>query len=305
VPLPLGAAMADRETATAWVLVEGSSPRGLGAALAWAQRESTQNLHVLVDGPGATAAVLARRASLLTGVTVWHVEGREVAAAAPASFPVVPPLPPEVAVMADRLRRHGIEPVVEHGVLMGEVLGLEVCRAVTGDDGRFRLETGVGRNDRQARALLLADRDVDDALDEVVETIRRWRRPGVRAHPANTIAVERWLRATVVARPDLVDAAFLASVPPVLERHDLTHAVPAPAAGEDISGRPLLVVCSAGIDLDLVPSAADAWLADGRNPVLRLVVPAGDDHPAIRRMAASLLCPADVAAVPSDWRALA
>jgi hypothetical protein len=34
-----------------------------------------------------------------------------------------------------------------------------------------------------------------------------------------------------------------------------------------------------------------------------LAVPARDDHPGTRRLAARLLSPAEVVAVPGDWRA--
>jgi hypothetical protein len=64
----------------------------------------------------------------------------------------------------------------------------------------------------------------------------------------------------------------------------------------------VLVVCSTGIDLDLVPFAADARLLDGRDPRLVLVLPDGDDHPVTRDLAGALRRPADVVTVGREWR---
>jgi hypothetical protein len=120
----------------------------------------------------------------------------------------------------------------------------------------------------------------------------------------NQIATEGWLRAVVIAHPDLVGARRLAAAAPPRPRGDLRVPRPAPAAGEDSDGRPLLVVCSTGVDVDLVPTAADARLLDGRGPRLLLVVPEGDDHPVTRRMAAALREPAEIVTVTKDWRTL-
>jgi hypothetical protein len=89
-----------------------------------------------------------------------------------------------------------------------------------------------------------------------------------------------------------------------VERTDLRQPAPAPAGGVDLSGRPIVVVCSTGIDVDLVPAAADARLSDGRDARLVLVVPEGDDHPVTHALAAALADPAEVVTLPGDWRAL-
>jgi hypothetical protein len=124
-------------------------------------------------------------------------------------------------------------------------------------------------------------------------------------HLANRLAGERWLRSVVIARPQLVGAAHLVPAPPPLPRADLLQPLPAPAAGVDQNDRAVLVVCSTGIDPNLVPAAADARLADGRSDCrLILVVPEGDDHPVTRALAANLRQPADVVTVPAGWRAL-
>ena len=62
----------------------------------------------------------------------------------------------------------------------------------------------------------------------------------------------------------------------------------------------MVVVCSAGIDLDLVPFAADARDAlGGPDARLLLAVPERDDHPVTRELAARLAVPAEVVPVPA------
>ena len=84
-----------------------------------------------------------------------------------------------------------------------------------------------------------------------------------------------------------------------------SSSVPRGGTGVDRDERPLVVVCSTGIDLDAVPAAADARLADGR-PGCRVVVavPPGDDHPVTRALAADLRDPAEVLTVSARWREL-
>jgi hypothetical protein len=94
-------------------------------------------------------------------------------------------------------------------------------------------------------------------------------------------------------------------VPSPVIRTDLRQPAPAPAAGTDAAtGRPLLVVCSVGSDLDLVPATVDTWLADGREPLIRFVVPEGDDHRATRDLLAALRPTAELVTVGKDWRRL-
>ncbi|MFL5910118.1 MAG: hypothetical protein ACJ768_06055 [Gaiellaceae bacterium] len=140
------------------------------------------------------------------------------------------------------------------------------------------------------------------ALARAVAMVEGHRRAGAPHHPYNRLASERWLRARVVSEPALIGAAHLAPVPSPVEVDDLRKPAPAPAAGVDIDGRPLLAVFSTGVDVDLVPAAVDARLADGRNPRLLIVVPERDDHPYLRPLADALREPGDVVTVPDDWR---
>ena len=252
---------------------------------------------MLVEGQAA-AGVLARRATAFRRPPqVWAISGRTVTPAA-----VAPPLsqkPPTEADLgfAALFAAAGAEAVVEHGVLVAEVLGLEVARVVDG-----RLDVGVGKHDREAQRLVHGDRPPEEALRAAVAAVREVRQAGAPVHEMNRLAQERWLRAVVMANPQMVGAASLAPVPEPVRRQGLRMAAPAPAAGVDGEGRRIVVVCSTGIDVDLVPTAADARLAHDPTARLVIVVPEADDHPVTRDLAAALADPAEVVAITGDWR---
>jgi hypothetical protein len=287
-------------------VLEDQLGTALGRALVWAAREGVTSLDVAVDDPGA-AAVLARRAGAFASPPrVWHIEGRDLVVAEPAPVPA-PMEPPAVArELVGALRDSGVEVVVEHGEICGEVLGLEVARVVVDPDPvegapPARIEVGVGRHDREAFAMLHGDLPTPEALAGVVDQVRARRHADAEAHPLGRMAAERWLRATVLADPGAVGADRLRAVEATVVRDSLKDVVPAIAVGEDADG-PVVVACSVGIDLDLVPAAADARTVHAPGARLVVVVPERDDHPVTRRLAASLVEPAEVVTVPSDWR---
>lgn len=290
-----------RRDHTGWVLAQDAPERALGPALAWAGSAAVEELHLLAEE--ATGLLARRAASFSRPPQVWRVEGRRVAPAAAEALPAEAPLPAEAASFRPLFAEAGVEAVVEHGTLVGEVLGLEVGRVVV-DPAGARLEVGVGKHDREAQKLLHAGQPARDALVAAAAVVRQARRPDAPSHPLNQLARERWLRAVVVANPALVGAASLAPAPSPVRRANLRQRAPAPATGVDTEGRPLLAVCSTGIDLDLVPAAADARLADGRRPRLVLVVPEADDHPLTRELAGALAEPAAAVTVTGDWRRL-
>ena len=251
---------------------------------------------------GDGAGVLARRAAAFARPpAVWRIDGSTLTPAQPEPLAPEPPLDARVAPLADVIRSAGADPVVEHGVLRGEILGLEVVRAVVDADGPV-LEVGVGKHDRQAQGMVHGDEATAAALARAVAMVEGHRRADAPHHPYNRLAPERWLRARVVAEPALIGAAHLAPAPSPVEVDDLREPAPAPAAGVDLEGKPLLAVFSTGVDVDLVPAAVDALLADGRSPRLVIVVPERDDHPYLRPLAEALREPADVVTVPDDWR---
>jgi hypothetical protein len=310
--LPLGAALRSAD-GTGWVLPTPERARAghgiLGGALGWALREGLDRLHLLVDEDAGT---LARQAAeFATPVTVWRIEGTTPVEAGPAPLPPEPVLTPEVLAMASTLTEVGADAVPEHGRLIGEVLGLEVARIEAGPDGTPRLAVGVGRYERELHDERHLGEPPVAVLAQAVATVRALRRPGIPAHTANQLAPERWLRTVVIAHPALAGAAGLEPIAPVTPAEGLSGRAPAAAVGTDPDGHPIVVVCSAGVDLGLVPTAADARLTAaarlGLEPSeLRLVlaVPAGDDHPVTRRLAAGLREPAEIVTVPADWRSL-
>ena len=180
------------------------------------------------------------------------------------------------------------------------MLGLgKVARVIDG-----RLEVGVGRHDRYARAEMRPGQAFGAALDETVAAVRLRRRPGAGTHAANTLARSRWLRSILCARPELVGAESLTAVAPPLPAADLTDNGAVPCVGIDTAEEPVVVVCSTGVDLDVVPTAADSRAIYGPDARLVIVVPEGDDHPVTRSLAAALFRPAEVRTVPRDWDGL-
>lgn len=299
--LPWGAALA--AGGQAWVLAEDAPARAMGGAMAWAaSKGATEHLHLLAEHD---TGLLARRAEVFKRpVTVHRIDGTALLPAAPA--PLVPeaaPDPGAIETYRPLFEQAGAEVIAEGGVLRAEVRGLEVARVEVDEDGP-RLAVGVGKHDREAQRDLRGRDQGFDALFQVVRIVVDHRTAGGAGHAAYHLAPERWLRSVVVRRPDLVGAVSLHPIPSPVVREDLRQSAPAPAAGVDEAGDSLLVVCSVGLDPDLVPAAADGWLADGRKPRLVLCVPEGDDHRVTRDLAGALSVPCEVITVPPNWREL-
>jgi hypothetical protein len=305
---PFGGGAALVREGEAWVLAEEQPGRALGRAMAWARQQGGAPVNVAAE---ADTGSLARRAlAFRSAPAVWRVDGRSLVAAAPEPLPDVPKVDPRVLDLAPLIVEGGAEPVVEHGVLVGEVAGLEVCRAVVNHDtDAVRLEVGVGVHDREAFQLLHGDVPPVEALAGVVAKVAPHRRAGADPHPLHRLAAERLLRHRLIQEPWLVGAAALAQADPPEARTNLRDAVPCVATGLDPDGRPLVVVCSVGIDLDVVPFAADARLAAasraqspgaGDGARLVLAVPDRDAHPVTLALAADLVEPADVIGVGGE-----
>ena len=307
----LGAGAALTEGSRAWVLGDDAGERALGAALVWADRHHVGELHVLAEDPAA--GVLARQAALFAPApTVWRLDGSgaDLAEAQPAPLPprADPPAPTE---LVDALIDAGVEIVVEGGLMRGEVNGLEVARIVAGETSAGvpidapLLEVGVGKADRELTALVHGELAPLDQLTRVVEIVRSHRRSGAPRHPLNQLVPERWLRAVLCRRPDIVGLAALHPAEGPRPRPNLSERDVAVAAGTDAAGATVVVACSVGIALDLVPAAADARALLDPGARLVLALPERDDHPGTRALAARLRDPAEVAPISGDWRALA
>lgn len=282
------------------MLAEDDPERSLGPALAWAHVNDVAELHLVATG--GTGLLARRAAAFAAPPTVWRVDGRSLEQAEPEPLTRPGAPHPSAELLGVMLTAAGADVVVEHGVVSGEVRGLEIARVAVDDEGAARIEVGVGRHDREAFAMVHGDVPAAAALADVIGTVRRHRHPDAPHHPLNRLAGERWLRATVMADPALVGAARLEAADPASPRTNVKDPVPAPAVGEDVDGRPVVAVCSVGVDLDLVPSAADARAMHAPAARLLLVVPERDDHPVTRALAASLREPAEVVPFPGDWR---
>jgi hypothetical protein len=155
------------------------------------------------------------------------------------------------------------------------VCGLEVCRVVDeptighiaelGDidpslfasaDGVF-LEVGVGANDREAFRLIHGDIPTIEALASVVEAVASHRSPDAPQHPLNRLGQERYLRWRLEQAPGLVDMTSVASAQPPLPRPNLKDPIPCVASAVAPDGRLHTIVCSVGVDVDLVGFVAD------------------------------------------------
>ena len=96
----------------------------------------------------------------------------------------------------------------------------------------------------------------------------------------------------------MVGALELVGAPAPVTSEDRNAPGPAVANGRRrATVRHLVVVCSVGIDLDLVPFAADARLAIDPGARLILALAERDVHPITQRMAGRLVDPAEIVAV--------
>jgi hypothetical protein len=309
---PSGAALVDGTAA--WVLVDGPAARSLGPALAWAIRHDATSLQLVVEHD---TGQLARRAQRLAfPVTVWYPQDRTL-------LPVVAePLTASNAASAEHLafaaviEAAGASVNVEHGVVVGEVRGLEVCRVVeTPTVGHFAelgdfdapapteatpgagvlLEVGVGANDREAFRLLHGDIPTVEALATVVESVLAYRSADAIQHPLNRLGQERYLRWQLEQDPSLVGMSVVTPHEPPQPRPNLKDPIPCVARAVDSAGQAYTLVCSVGVDVDLVGFVADVQsMADD---AVVVVLRERDAIPLTRELLALLAAPVDVRTV--------
>ena len=298
---PIGAGFVAATTGVGWVLVPAItidadpldaealrpalSPGWLGGAVVWRQRHGLHTLNVLcdlADGGGAR-----RNALLDSPLSLFVINGRTTSPMVAEPFLAVQPPDSMSMLHADTIVACGADVVVEHGVLRAEVLGLEVARVMVDEhDGVPRLHVGVGKHDRLAQSMMHgSEGDAVVGLTEAVGAVRAHRRIDAGSHPANQLSRERWFRIALCSAPEQIGAASLAptesTVVPTLKL-----ATPAMAVGIASDATPMVVGASAGVDLDaalVVADVAAVLRLDGARRVL--VVPSGNDLPAVRRVA--------------------
>lgn len=303
---PAGAALVSG--GVAWVLLDSAPVTAQGPAMVWASRHGAAELHLVVDDAG-DAGVVARRAGCFAPApTVWTVDRTTLVPAEAGPVPVAPPVPP-APELAELLVDADLEVLVEDGIVRGEVLGLEVARIVHGTSTAGvpleepLLEVGVGQADRELTAMLHGELAPREQLARVIEIVRTHRRPDAAPHPLNQLVPERWLRARLLTDPARVGLRELHPAAPTIPRTNLRDRGIAVATGIADDGTPAVVACSVGIDLDLVPAAADARLALDPDAALVVVVPERDAHPVTRALVERLTSPARLVAMAGDWRA--
>jgi hypothetical protein len=299
-----------------WVLCESPTIRDLGGPVIWAANRGLERLRLIVDpADEAVAGILARRATCLSRpVEVFTVAGTALVAVSPSPFPPASAPVEGVESLKALLAAEGCEVVEEHGVVRGEVLGLEVARietaaeggaAADGAPGEPRLECGIGRFDREAGALLRSDLDAAGSLQTVVEVVRAQRWPGAELHPLRDLCRERWMRVALSADPSVLDAAAVTPIPAVHDRPNLRDPAPAFAIATHDDEDDELVVCSVGADVDLVPATAEMLVASGLTRVV-VVTPDASPIPAVAVKALTWL-PAEsrVVVMVAPWTAAA
>ncbi len=301
-PAPFGRGAALLLDDTAWILLDEQHGRGLGGAIAWAQRLADRPVDeravsIITE---TASGVLARRAALFDlPVDVWHAVERLLLPAVVEPYPDDEGVDPVHEVFRGLIEQGGAEPVVEHGVLVGEVRGLEVCRVLTDTaTGETRLEVGIGAHDREAFLMMHGSRPTVEALADVVAAVERHRFVDAPYHPLNKLGAERFLRWSAINEPGRIGAATLRVASPPVVRPNLKDPVPCVALGTTVAGTPLVAVFSSGIDLDLVPFALDARQMHAPDAELFLVVPHRDASPVTAALAAAALAPPTIIEFP-------
>ncbi len=222
------------------------------------------------------APALARRVAVLESVglvvelEVLQVRGAEAIAVVPAELASPPSLSAErwqeASIMADA----GARVIDDHGRLVADVMGLEVARITS--EG---LRIGVGEADRELQVYVNSHLEDIEALTRAADTVRSLRPQA--SHPLNRLARPRWLRSALLDDPSLIGLPNLEPIPPLVANEGVFDTEPTAAYSPPTGDEPgVTVVCSVGVDLNLVPEALEyRERTDGESRLI-LVVPERD-----------------------------
>jgi len=240
----------------AWVLVDGDASRSLGPVLAWTS-QFERPVHLLVE---QNAGLLARRASLFdVDLTVWQIDDHSITRAVAEPHLISASASDTHLAFVDLIESSGADALVEHGVVVGELRGLEMCRVV--DDvttGEVRLEVGMGRHDREAFAMIHGELPTAQAMRQVIDAVLPHRTEGADSHPFNQFGVERLARWKAIQDPSTIGFSTLAPADPPVVRTNVKDSVPCVAIGSTGAKRLSTAVFVHGVDLDCVSFAVDA-----------------------------------------------
>lgn len=275
------------------------SDRMAGPAVVWALRSGVDHLHLVAEPEHA--GPLARRTADVDGlrIDVLEIVGTELVPAVASEITPAPELERSAWELASIITEAGARAVDDHGRIVAEVAGLEVARIVKPDGQPAEIEVGVGEADRELHGLVHTAMDRDTAVRRAIAMVAAERRKGSH-HPLSRMARERWLRSFVLDHPALVGVADLEPVPPLRARSTVLGNVPVAAIGTRVDGSPVVVVCSTGIDLDVVPEAADYRRRHDPAADLIVVVPDRDRHATTEMMVASTPR-AELVTIPPPW----
>ncbi|MFZ9651255.1 MAG: hypothetical protein ACO3AI_06000 [Ilumatobacteraceae bacterium] len=281
----------------AWVLVTGRYERSLGPALMWALRKDATSLKLLLN---ERAGELARiSAHFDFAIEVFEVDAAGVARVAVPKDATKIEVSVADEMFADFIKSAGADVVREHGVISGEVCGLEVCRVVRATSasdldgaGESELEIGVGAHDRETFKLLHGRTATVESLRKVIAEVAARRAVGAQVHPLNQLARERMLRHYVCLSPQLVGAKSLQPAQPPIARTNLKDVVPCCAVGVSLTGEKMVVIFNVGVDPDVVSFGADARGQINAAADLVFAMPTRDIVPAVEQIAQMLRRPA-------------
>ena len=281
----------------AWVYVTGRHERSLGPALMWALRNNAKALKLFSSESAGDLARIATHFDFV--IKVFEID---VAGVACVAMPkIVEKIEVSVAdeMFAEFIKSAGADVVREHGVISGEVCGLEVCRVVRAADsgesdgaGESELEIGVGAHDRETFKLLHGRTATIESLRKVIAEVAARRAVGAQVHPLNRLARERMLRHYVCQSPQLVGAKSLQVAQPPIVRTNLKDVVPCCAVGMSLTGAKMVVIFNVGVDPDVVSFGADARGQINGSAELIFAMPTRDIVPAVERVAQMLRRPA-------------
>ena len=281
----------------AWVYVTGRHERSLGPALMWALRNNAKALKLFSSESAGDLARIATHFDFV--IEVFEVDAAGVACVAMPK--IVEKIEVSVAdeMFAEFIKSAGADVVREHGVISGEVCGLEVCRVVraadsgeSGGAGESELEIGVGAHDRETFKLLHGRTATIESLRKVIAEVAARRAVGAQVHPLNRLARERMLRHYVCQSPQLVGAKSLQVAEPPIVRTNLKDVVPCCAVGVSLTGEKMVVIFNVGVDPDVVSFGADARGQINGLAELIFATPTRDIVPAVERVAQMLRRPA-------------
>lgn len=293
----LGAAFVSDDAT--WVLIDGDASRAFGPSMAWAVRHG-RPVRLLVEN---SSGVLARRASLfsfasshpgISSVDVWHVNDRQLLPAIAEDHLARRAPKSDHLAFVEMIGTTGADVVIEHGVVAGEVRGLEMCRVVDDEvTGSPRLEVGMGVHDREAFAMVHGHLPTQDALRQVIDAVIPHRIEGAAPHPLNQFGAERLLRWQAMQQPEMCGFESLGAIEPPVIRSNLKDAVPCAARGRLPDGTDAVAVFVHGVDLDVASFAADVIDREGLDRGI-IVLREKDVVPSLRMLASSAISALDV-----------